>query len=197
MRKMALTASACVLASLLLVGGKSSLAQPANAPAAAIPGPVATPNVQGQTAAALRDTKSLIGMPVRNLQGTELGHIKSLMVDLNTGQVGYAVLASGGAAGLGREDYLVPWNALVVQPNADNLVLNVSPERLQKAPKGKEVTSYEQGRQIHLYYGCPVYWKQPLRQTQPVPTPEEAGKLEQPQQSLRPPNLVPGIPNQQ
>jgi sporulation protein YlmC with PRC-barrel domain len=63
---------------------------------------------------------SLIGMKVINPQGQVLGTIKDLVVDLQSEQVSYAVLAQGGFLGSKQKFHAVPLSAL--RPaNADQL----------------------------------------------------------------------------
>ncbi|MGV8942409.1 MAG: PRC-barrel domain-containing protein [Lysobacter sp.] len=77
---------------------------------------------------------SLIGDSIKNPQGESLGDLKELMIDLGTGNVGYAVVAFGGVLGMGEKLFAVPWQALKVDHQDKCLVLNVSADRLKDAP---------------------------------------------------------------
>lgn len=54
---------------------------------------------------------SLIGAEIRNPAGERLGDITELMIDLETGEIAYAVLAVGGFLGLGEKLFALPWEA--------------------------------------------------------------------------------------
>lgn len=75
----------------------------------------------------------LIGMKVHNAEGENLGHIKDLVVDANSGRVHYAVLSFGGVLGLGDKLFGVPVSRLHRDPKG-KLVLDVAREQLKSAP---------------------------------------------------------------
>jgi sporulation protein YlmC with PRC-barrel domain len=77
---------------------------------------------------------SLTGTTVKNAQGEDLGHIEELMLDMDNGQVAYAVLSFGGILGIGDKLFAVPWNALQVDTRNEKIILDVSKERLEEAP---------------------------------------------------------------
>lgn len=76
---------------------------------------------------------TLIGDKVHNLQGENLGDIKELMIDTLDGSVSYAVLDFGGFLGIGNKLFAVPWQALRVDPENKELVLDIDKERLKSA----------------------------------------------------------------
>jgi sporulation protein YlmC with PRC-barrel domain len=77
-------------------------------------------------------------MKVQNSAGEDIGKIKDLVVDINSGKIVYAALDFGGFLGIGDKYFAVPWNAMAVhdtqKPNEHVLVLNVSKDRLKNAP---------------------------------------------------------------
>lgn len=85
---------------------------------------------------ASRDVRAskVIGTNVENAQGENLGEIKDLIVDLGSQRVHYAVLASGGALGLGEKLFAYPISAFKPQADGDKLVLNIDKDRLKDAP---------------------------------------------------------------
>jgi sporulation protein YlmC with PRC-barrel domain len=147
------------------------------APAPAPPGQVLTGPCEIVT------SNQLIGQNVQTPDGEHLGQISGLMMDAQTGQVGYAVLSSGGVLGIGRKDYVVPWNALEIDPQG-TIVLDISPERLREAPAAGEITTYEEGTRIHEFYGVTPYWMEEdtLRmrpQQEPLPWEEPGGRVQE------------------
>lgn len=83
-----------------------------------------------------RDVRAskVIGTNIENAQGENLGEIKDLIVDLGDQRVHYAVLAFGGALGLGEKLFAYPVSAFKPQADSDKLVLNVDKDRLKNAP---------------------------------------------------------------
>jgi sporulation protein YlmC with PRC-barrel domain len=128
---------------VLTAGTLAQQQQPAptpQEPAASQSAPGA-PTAPGSQAAApsllqgvLLSTATLLGTDVRNPLGEEIGEIRQLMIDPQTGRVQYAVVAMGGFLGLGEKDILVPWRAMGLARDGNSLVLNVSRELLQDMP---------------------------------------------------------------
>jgi len=77
---------------------------------------------------------TLSGDSVRNAADENLGDIKDLMIDIDTGNVAYAVLSFGGWLGMGDKLFAVPWSAFTVDTANHCLILNVPKERLKDAP---------------------------------------------------------------
>lgn len=82
----------------------------------------------------LLSSSSIASDDVKNREGENLGDIKDLMIDTQTGQIEYAVLSFGGFLGMGDKYFAVPWSALKVDREDECLILNVSKERLKNAP---------------------------------------------------------------
>ena len=98
---------------------------------------VASPIGAGQPTAAQR-ASTLVGMPVRNPQGQDLGVVKDVVLNLNNGNIAYAVLAvSGGMFGSSEKLVAVPMNAFTTTGTAGNsasfLTLNSTLANLQQA----------------------------------------------------------------
>ncbi len=90
----------------------------------------------GQRGPAMR-ASDLNGMEVRNAQNEDLGTIHDLVIDLQTGQVRYAALQSGGVLGVGGDLYAVPWSAFRLQRTDDDdyhLLLNATSQQFENAP---------------------------------------------------------------
>ncbi|MDP3531429.1 PRC-barrel domain-containing protein [Methylicorpusculum sp.] len=76
----------------------------------------------------------IIGTPVKNPNGDNLGNIKELVIDPWSGKVIYAVLSSGGVLGMGDKLFIVPWKALNWPLNKEYYVLDLSKSTLTSAP---------------------------------------------------------------
>lgn len=113
---------------------------------------------------------TLIGDNVVNPQGENLGEIKELMIDPQTGHVGYAVLSFGGFMGLGDKLFAVPFKSLKLRTDHKDFVLDVPKEKLEKAPgfdknEWPKTADRNWGTKIHTYYGVTPYWETSNRTT--------------------------------
>lgn len=97
-----------------------------------------------------------IGMPVRDPQGQPVGQLENVIVDWQTGRIGYGVVSSEGSS------YLVPWSVVSVSPeDRTSLRLKVDRQKVVTAPR------YERGApipratslQIHQHYGISPIWE--------------------------------------
>jgi sporulation protein YlmC with PRC-barrel domain len=107
---------------------------------------------------ALMGADTLIGDSVVNGIDENLGDIKEIMLDMNSGQVAYAVLSFGGFLGLGEKLFAVPWQALHLDTINKRFVLNIDKERLKTAPgfntdAWPNMSDVTWANQIHSFYG--------------------------------------------
>ena len=107
---------------------------------------------------ALMGAETLIGDSVVNAAEEDLGEIKEIMLDMQTGQVAYAVLGFGGFLGLGEKLFAVPWQALHLDTVNKRMVLNVEKERLKTAPgfdkdAWPDMSDVSWAGGIHSFYG--------------------------------------------
>ena len=107
----------------------------------------------------------IIGNKVVNTEGQQLGNIKELMVDLDDGQIAYAVLSFGGFLGVGDKLFAIPLEALTINPQDHTVILDVDKEVLKDAPgfdkdHWPDNAQYEAGwlLDIYEYYGYSPYW---------------------------------------
>lgn len=77
---------------------------------------------------------TLIGDPVLNTAGDDLGKLEDLMIDLDTGCIVYAVLSFGGFLGMGDKLFAIPWASLRVDLEEECLRMDIDQETLEKAP---------------------------------------------------------------
>jgi sporulation protein YlmC with PRC-barrel domain len=82
----------------------------------------------------LMGADTLIGNDVYNHQDEDLGDIKEIMLDVNSGRIAYAVLSFGGFLGIADKLFAVPWSALTLDTENKRFLLDVEQERLESAP---------------------------------------------------------------
>lgn len=104
------------------------------------------------------------GENVENQRGEKLGDIKDIMLDVRSGRIAYAVLATGGFLGVGDKLFAIPWRALTLDTDKKRFILDVDKDRLKNAPgfdKDHWASMADQtwaGR-VHNYYGIRPYWE--------------------------------------
>jgi sporulation protein YlmC with PRC-barrel domain len=76
----------------------------------------------------------IIGAHVTNAKGENLGDIKELVLDPQTGQVVYAVVSFGGLLGVGDKLFALPWQALHWTGDKGYYALNEEKSTLTNAP---------------------------------------------------------------
>ena len=106
-------------------------------------------------------TSKLVGTKVESSQGEEIGVIKDVVLDRNTGCMAYTVLSTGGTGTrvtAGGKTVAVPWT--VYSPSADLSVLTVTVdrERIYNAPvfdyaRIDEYTTTNYINNVYSYYG--------------------------------------------
>ena len=71
---------------------------------------------------------------VVNSKGEDLGIIEDIMIHLDSGRIAYAVLSFGGILGIGDKLFAVPWEALTLDEDQKQFILNVDKQFLENAP---------------------------------------------------------------
>lgn len=105
-----------------------------------------------------------IGDSVTNLKDENLGDIKEVMIDADSGKVSYAVLDFGGFLGIGNKLFAVPWSALNLNTESKKFTLDVDKERLKDAEGFDEndwpdFADREFETRVHERYGAQPYWQ--------------------------------------
>jgi len=119
---------------------------------------------RGETHLNLNRASQLIGRPVRNPAGEDLGTLEDLMLDGERGCVAYAVLSFGGFLGMGTKLLAVPWEALSLRPDGEALLLAVDKGLLAHAP-GFDQDNWPGNahskwcHEVHRHYGFKPYWE--------------------------------------
>lgn len=75
----------------------------------------------------------LIGTQVTNEEGQDLGEIKDLMVDLESGRVRYGVLEFGGVLGMGEKHFAYPLRAFKPAAAQNKVLLEVEKHQLEQS----------------------------------------------------------------
>lgn len=107
----------------------------------------------------------LIGEPVANPAGEDLGNIEEIMIDLGDGVIAYAVMSFEKASEGGDHLIALPWRCLRYDSDNDRFILDADLQRLAEAPgfgRGEwpKMGDRGWGEKIHRFYGQVPYWQQ-------------------------------------
>jgi hypothetical protein len=119
---------------------------------------VERPVARRSNVTAVNQASNLIGMEVRNHRNERLGSIKDLVVDLETGQVSYAVMAVGGFLGMGEKLLALPPQAFARARDQRSLILHADKEAVDQA-RGFASTNWPDVDQPE--WGAEVFWERP------------------------------------
>ena len=105
----------------------------------------------------------LIGDPVVNPRGENLGKIEDLVIDPKNSRIDYAVLSFGGFLGMGDKLFAVPLEAMKLSPEERRFILDVDKERLKNAPgfdkdHWPDTSDRAFGTKVYSYYGYEPRW---------------------------------------
>ena len=108
---------------------------------------------------------TITGDKVRNNEGDKLGNLEEIVIDIGTGRVAYAVLASGGFLGLGDKYFAVPWDLLSIDTDNHEVIIDVDKEVLKDAPgfdkdDWPDVDDRAWMGDVYRYYGSEPYWEE-------------------------------------
>ena len=121
--------------------------------------------VSGQTqstsGATYIQSSKLVGTKVKSSQGEEIGVIKDVVLDRNTGCMAYTVLSTGGGGTRvsgGSKVVAVPWTVYSPTSDVSALTVTVDRERIYNAPvfDYARIDEYSRGdyiNNVYSYYG--------------------------------------------
>ena len=106
---------------------------------------------------------TISGDKVVNRKGENLGEIKDLMIDIDSGCVAYAILEFGGFLGMGSKLFAVPIQAMKVDTEHHRFVFDQTKETLKNAPgfdkdDWPDSADRDWESSVYAHYGIPPYW---------------------------------------
>lgn len=112
----------------------------------------------------LLSASSINGTNVKNPVGEDIGKLKDLMIEWNTGNVAYAVMSFGGFLGMGEKLFAIPLESFTFKDTLgdEHAVLNVKKEQLENAPgfdkdNWPNQPDYQFIDLVHTFYGYDKY----------------------------------------
>lgn len=106
---------------------------------------------------------SIMGCTVVDRQGLRIGELRDVMLDLSTGRIAYAVIASVSRS-KSEQLICVPWNAIRPDYGSQRLCINADVDWIERAPSVRGGHTPDQfvqdwGAFIHNYFGTRPYWE--------------------------------------
>ncbi len=121
-----------------------------------------SPTVQSRETSSLIGSDKVEGTSVYGADQKKIGKLERVMIDKISGKVAYAVLSFGGFLGMGEDYYPVPWATLKYDQNLGGYLVNLTRDKLDKAPKYTQSTGWnwtrENEQRVYDYYGATPYW---------------------------------------
>jgi sporulation protein YlmC with PRC-barrel domain len=99
----------------------------------------------------------VIGTPVYNREGEQLGHVDDLSLEKVSGRAKYAIISFGGFLGLGGRFHPVPWSLLDYDVAQDGFVVPLDKSALEDAPHYDAAGIRELGGPGHRAYGDTIF----------------------------------------
>lgn len=125
----------------------------------ALPGQM--PGIAGEVTEGAQDgvvhsTGNLIGLPVQDQQGQQIGQLQDVLIDLSQNQIGYGIVEVEGSR------HLVPWAAITSDHEGATLTLNADRQTVVAAPTAPSPQQIDEslGRQVHEHFGVSPYWEE-------------------------------------
>ena len=111
----------------------------------------------------------LLGIEVVDQEGTRIGHLCDIMLDLRRNRIAYGVVALKAERPDGERQVAVPWSALFQDGDADRFFINAPRARIEQAPMltaGDEgVLDGDAATFVHAWFDTKPYWDQAQRFT--------------------------------
>ena len=111
----------------------------------------------------LVSSRRVEGTPVYGKEGERLGTIRSLMIQKHSGDVAYAMLSLTAFLGTASQVHPIPWNLLRYDVDRDGYVIDVTRERLERAPSftldsADRPREPSEDDEVFAYYGALPPW---------------------------------------
>jgi sporulation protein YlmC with PRC-barrel domain len=110
----------------------------------------------------------LLGSEVVDCDGTRIGKLRDVMLDLRVARVAYGVVALDRAPDWSERLVAVPWNVMHIDGNGD-LRVNAPRDWIERAPSMQPellptLLDHEWAVFIHSYFGAKPYWEHHAQQ---------------------------------
>ena len=81
---------------------------------------------------------SLMNSTVRGTDGKDLGKVSDLLIDPKDGRVASVIISMGGTLGMGKKEITVPWSAVQLGRDQQQIVITLQQPLIPPAPKAQD-----------------------------------------------------------
>src|SRR5512138_405479 len=82
-----------------------------------------------------RKSSDILDKKIESQDGKDIGKVKDLVIGPD-GKIEYLILGAGGFAGIGTDEYSVPWDKVRAGEKVDTLVADLPQDQLQRIKEG-------------------------------------------------------------
>ena len=109
---------------------------------------------------------ALMGRPIVDRNGKDIGRLHEIMLDLSTGRIAYAAIELRRQVASSTQCVVVPWNAIHCDAQIRELRINAHADWILRAPAilpdgATDRFVHDWGALIHNYFGTRPYWEPP------------------------------------
>ncbi|RJP22372.1 MAG: PRC-barrel domain containing protein [Candidatus Abyssobacteria bacterium SURF_5] len=120
----------------------------------------------------------LLDKSVMSSEGEVLGDLDDIIIGQD-GTLKYGIISSGGFLGMGEEQVAVPLKSIQLAPEQDALMVNVTQDRFENAPRfDQEGFTSEMEREVSAYYGAEEMEMEPEAERELAPFEETEREFE-------------------
>lgn len=106
----------------------------------------------------------LIGTPIKNSEGVQIGKLNNVMLDINAGKVAYGILSLDRSLVTADKNLAaIPWSAIRIDPQQKTALLNVDKETLQAVAFDENhfpnLADPQYGRDLYQRFNARPYWE--------------------------------------
>ena len=108
--------------------------------------------------------RELTGMAVIDSHGERIGSLFDTMFDLHTGRIAYGVVTLDRAPHWSERVIVIPWNAMHLDGESENLCVNALRDWIERAPSMRAdampgLLNHDHAVLIHSFFGTKPYWE--------------------------------------
>ena len=110
---------------------------------------------------------SLMNSTVRGMDGKDLGKVSDLVIDPKDGRVAAVIISMGGTLGMGKKEITVPWNAVQLGRDQQQIIVTLQQPLMPSAPKAQDQQRDQSPSASPSTSGQPQPSGQPQQQNKP------------------------------
>ena len=115
-----------------------------------------------ETSFEYRKLTQVIGLPVRDYRGEQIGDLENVMIDATRGQIAYAIIGHGGFLDMGQKLTPVPWSAVEINAQMEVARVATDEQTLERLALSEDqfsrLSEPDFANRLHREFGQEPYW---------------------------------------